>query len=394
MAWQGYINGNFNGGMERVTYYGPLDCMHDNEEYCVEVVNRRFIVRLEAYEGIRPVSVTTINTIDIEPLGNGLGDMFRAHLGLIDDTKSSLLNTITLAGANMFAKQKSLTEEDAEFAIRNFGILALENPQLTPVSPNPQTVGQLAGYLSNQIQEFRQAAGAPDTLQALVTDDQATATAVSLSMNEAVRNLSVMAQMAAPTLIQHYAKMCLQNAQKYNTEPFVLNIKGVPISINPADLLIDVDVRIKTTTDQDFRPAKIKNLMAAAQLMLSTPPNAISGKKLDVTDTVVEILKLLDVPNWDKSVTDITDEDMMRMSMMAQMQNPQAQGAETEGGAQEERAQGERPGIKEQRNLSKNMRQPMAEGVHTPVGQVLSAQGDQASTMSAIRSASATGKGE
>ena len=390
MAWQGYVNTNFVGGMERITYYGPLECMHDEEEYVVEVINEKYVIRMEAYEGLRPLSITTINTIDVEPLGNGLGDMFRPLLGQIDEAESGLLNMVTLAAANMFAKQKSLTDEDAEFTIRQFGILNLENPALNPIGPDPRNLAAVAGYVDNRTQKFRQASGATDTLQALITEDQATATATSLAMNEAVRNLSVQSQVASPTLLKHWIQVALQNAQKYQTEPFVLHINKAPITVVPADLLVDVNVRIKTTTDQDFRPAKVKNLMAAIQIMDAGGPNAITGKVTDSSYAKMELLKLLDVPNWDKSIRDITEEDMIRANMMAQMQAVPEQGEMEEGGAQGERAMGERPGRMEERTMRKNMGQPQAEPIQkTPIGSVMGAPGDQSSANQSIRQSSA-----
>lgn len=371
MAYQGYTDGNFENGMERVTYYGPLDCMNSQEEYCVEIVNRKVIIRMEEYEGLRPVRIATINTIDVEPLGNGLGDMFRPLLQKIDDSESALLNMITLAGANMFAKQKDLQDEDMEFVISQFGILNLNNPNMTPVTADPRNIAAVAGYTSDQIQKFRQASGATDTLQAIVAGDQVTATATSLAMNEAVRNLSVQAQILAPVLVQDHIKVVLQNAQKYNTKPFVMNINGAPITVVPSDLMIDVNVAVKTTTDQDFRPAKLQRLREGIQLMAMFPPNAIPGKKLNPGPAIEEYLKTLDVPRWNESVQDITEEDLMGMGVMAQMTGGQPQ----QGGPAPQTS-------------------PEDEGtVSTPVGEVLSAPGDQQSTMGAIRK-SGVGMGE
>ena len=396
MAWSGYVNTNFYGGMERVTYYGPLDCKNDGEEYCVEMVNRKHIIRCEAYEGLRPIRIAAVNTLDVEPHGNGLGDQFRPLLGQLDDTRGALLNTVTLAGANMFAKQKSLTEEDMEFSIRNFGILNLENPQLTSVGPNPNTVNVLAGYEQSLTQQFRQASGATDTLQALVNGEAATATSVSLSMNEAVRNLSVASEVVAPVICADHIKVILQNAQKYNTEPFVLSINKAPLTILPSDLLIDVDVRVKTMTDQDFRPAKVNKLMTAMQLMMGAGPNAIPGHKMDIGPVLMELLKTLDVPDYDKTVQPLTEEDLLQMRLMAEVNAPsQPEGEESEEAesGQERRAQGEQPGRKEQRTMNRTMGLPAAEGtMQTPIGETMAAPGDMQETTRAVRSSSAAGQ--
>ena len=406
MAWSGYVSGNFLGGIERSTYYGPLDCIGDGEEYAIEMINRSAIIRADSYEGIRPVRIATIDNVDIEPLGNGLGDHFRPLLGKIDDAECSLLNMVTLAGANMFSKQKSVEDEDMEFVVRNLGILNLDNPKLNSISPDAQNLGAVSNFLQSKVTQFRQASGATDTLQAIVAGDSATATEVSLSMNEAVRNISVSSEILAPILVGEHIKVVLQNGQKYQTQPFTLTIANTPIVCTPMDLLIDTDVIVKTATDQDFRPARARNLLQAAQLMTQTPPNMITGVKLDPTDCIVEVLKLLDVPNWQKSVSTLTNQDLMRAHMIAAMTNPQAQPGQP-GQPQPQnpntpgqtnaanRLESGKPGKRENRIVNRNMAlgvtQQPGNTMQTPVGQVLQAPGDQATSLDAIRRAAVGG---
>lgn len=365
MAAQGYIDQEFRNGMERTTYYGPLDCMNSNDEFCVEIVNRDFIIRMEQYDGIRPVSVDTVNTIDIDPMGNGLYDQFGPILKTIDESELSLANQIYFAGLNMFRMQKDLTDEDQEFVMRQHGIVRSNNP-LEPLGPNPNNITAVAGYTADRVQKFRTASGAPDTLQAIVTNEQITATATSLSMNEAVRNLSVQAEMLAPNLVRDHIKIIFQNAQKYQTEPFVLNINGAPVNTMPSDLWIDVNVRVKTATDQDFGMAKMQKLREAVMIMGTVPPPP--GKKWNPGPSVEEMLKMLNVPKWKESVQDLTEEDYANMALMNQIGgNPNA----PKGGS------GMASGGSE-----------VAEGtISTPVGPVLTAPGSEAETMEAVESA-------
>ena len=383
MSWSGYATVNFNGGIERSTYYGPLDCKNDGEEYAVEIVNRKHVVRMETFDGINPVRIATTNILDIEPLGNGLGDQFRPLLGQLDDIRSSLLNTVTLAGANMFKKQKGLSDEDMEFAVRNFGVLNIDG-DLTPITPSPNTVLELANYEQSLVRQFRQGSGATDTLQAIVQGDSSTATEVSLSMNEAVRNISVGTEQVAPILVGDAVKMMLQNGQKYQTKPFTLVINKTPITIMPADLLVDVDVRVKTMTDQDFRPAKVNRLMSAATLMLNTPPNAMTGVKMDPTPVIVEILKMLDVPNFNKVVQPITEDDLIRANVMAQMQATQqaTAGAPQAGGPTPEEM-----ALRNDQLGKTGGSMATKDTVATPVGEVLSAPGDEQNGIQAVKSA-------
>ncbi len=370
MAWAGYQDGNFDNGIERSNYYGPLDCMNDGEMYAVEVVNREFIIRMEAYDGITPVRIATINTLDVEPLGNGLGDQFRPLLGQIDNVRVGLLNSITLAGANMFAKQKALSEEDMEFAIRNFGIVNLENPNLQSIAPDPRTIAELASYEDRITQQYRQGSGATDTLQALVSGDNSTATEVSLAMNEAVRNISVASEILAPTLIGDHVKVILQNGQKYQTKPFTLTINKVPMVVNPADLLIDVDVNVKTMTDSNFRPAKVNKLIQTLGVMASAGPNAIPGHKINIGPTLLEILRLQDVPSFDATVTELSEDDILQMAVMAQMQ-------------------GQVPGAGGSRIGTYAPTPNASKDINTPAGPVMSAPNDSERTRQAIASSNA-----
>jgi hypothetical protein len=277
------------------------------------------------------------------------------------------MNMILLAGANMFSKQKDLSDEDGDLFIRQFGILNLNNPVLNSLGPNPANIQAVAAYLERLIQQFRQATGATDILQAQLPDSNTTATASSLAMNESVRALSVQAQIIAPNSVGTYAKLCLQNAQMYNTQPTTVNIPSVgPVEVMPADLFIDVNVRVKTVTDQDFRPARLQRILEALQTMLSVPPNAIPGKKLNPGPCLMEALKILDVPSWQESVQPITEDDLLMNQMMAQM--------------------GQAPAVQGKGNMPEITPEPNT--LNTPVGPVASAQGDMANTNKTIRQSS------
>jgi hypothetical protein len=411
MAWSGYIEQDFRDGREHTTYYGPLDCLYDGIEYCVEIINRKYIIRCEVYPGIRPVRIATINTLDIEPLGNGLGDQFRPLLQQLDDARSKLLNLITVAGANMWAKQKSLTDEDMQFAIRNNGILELESPEtLQPIGPHPSTIQTIDGFIHEQVQDFRQASGATDTLQALVNGQSATATEVSLAMNEAVRNLSVGSELAAEVLVKEHIQLVLQNGQRYQTQPFTLTINKTPIQCMPSDLLIDTNVHVKTATDQDFRPGKITNLMNTLQLLNMIPPNALKGYQINTMPVILELLKQQDVPDFKHVISPITEEDLVRSNVIQQMtsgQNPQQPPQDGQGGlpvspanlpvppsSGQVRMNNMAPGRREGRAMNRMASQlPMGaittDTLRTPVGQVLQAPGDNNLSTQTIRSSSA-----
>jgi hypothetical protein len=341
------------------------------------------------------VRVATINNLDVEPLGNGIGTLFRPLLKEMDDTRAALLDTVRFAGANMFAKSKSVGQEDSAWTMRPFGIVEMDG-QLTPLQPAPATLGVLGGEYNALVQEFRQASGATDTLQAMVQGDSATATEVSLAMNEAVRNISVTSELLAGPFVRDHIKVILQNCFRYQDKPVTLNIGKTPVTVEPTLIKVDYNVRVKTMTDQDFRPSKINHLLQALQIMNSVPPNAINGYKVSVAPTFIELLKTMQVPDWEKSVQPITEADMLRMNVMAQMANPQPQQAAgpQDGASQipagEQRIAAGKPGRREQRGINRgnNMQDiGAAQTSIVPGGQqVLQAPGDTAMTSQAIRS--------
>ena len=287
--------------------------------------------------------------------------MFGPHLKQIDEAQGSLLNQITFAGLTMHRMQKDLTDEDTEFTLRQFGIVRTSHP-LEPLGPAPANISATAGYLADRIQTFRQEAGAPDTMQAVVSSENVTATAVSLAMNEAVRSTSVQAEMLAPVLLADHIKVILQNAQKYNTQPMTLAVNGVPMTVLPEDLMIDTTVRVKTTTDQDFRPNKLQRIERG--LLVGTQMAPILerfGKKFNPTEPIKEYFKLLDTPNYTSVIEDISEADLMNAAMAQQIGLGGQPPAEN---------------IPEEEVPSDTM--------STPVGEVLSAPGDEAKLMDTV----------
>jgi hypothetical protein len=183
-------------------------------------------------------------------------------------------------------------------------------------------------------------------------------------MNESVRALSVLAERIAPNLLGDYVKIILQNAQKYQTTPFTLNVAGVPVEVMPADLLIDTNVRVKTLVDQDFRPAKLAREREALMIMGSMPPPP--GKKWNPGPVMEDYLKTLDVPHYDQVIQDMTEEDMAQIALMNQLGAEKGSGSVTSGPASAEGS----------------------DTLNTPAGPVMAAPGDQKGTTQAVRSSS------
>jgi hypothetical protein len=123
------------------------------------------------------------------------------------------------------------------------------------------------------------------------------------------------------------------------------------------------------------------------------------GKKFNPGPILTEYFKDLEIPDYEKVIEDITEQDMLRSNMMAQMSNPQPQqGEQEEAEEPEETGKGEKKvanggiGRRENRMLNRNMSMPMTGTLQTPAGQVLSAPGDQQASTNAIRSSTTENK--
>lgn len=308
---------------EVISYYGTLDCINDGQEYYICIVNREQLYKASEMMGLRPVRIATHLDFELEPLGQGIGTLLqRSHMEM-DNNRRKMIDLATFAAYNMFVTRRSAFDQ-AMLTIKPLGIIESDNPEdLRNIGPNPIGITATMNAETIMKQDFRMAAQTPDVLQA--TPSGETATEVALTSNAAVRNISVTAELAAIPLVKKHIQCVIENGQKYMAKPYTVSLGRVPMQIMPSQLLHDVDISIRTNTDTNMRPARLKNLMAAAQLMATTPPPP--GKKVNqevMAGINSEILRILDVPVADIYVP-LTDEDMQAMMLQQALSAPQGQ---------------------------------------------------------------------
>lgn len=119
----------------------------------------------------------------------------------------------------------------------------------------PQIEGITAGLKLYEVlrDDFRGVTHATTTLQAAISG--ATATESSLAQSEALRAISITAEVNSDAVIRPYLRTIIINM----------------IDQNPydTDLVRDVDIFAKTTTDKDYRPEHAKKLLEFLTTMLS-----------------------------------------------------------------------------------------------------------------------------
>lgn len=285
----------FSKKKELLMYYGKLDCMNDGIEYVVALINRKHLVRFHAnnfQHGRRGFRIA--KHVDFTgALGDGIGSLFgHTHRGM-DANRQKAQDLGSFGAYNMWGRRKnSFVDEDAQIAPLQF-IDMDSKDDMWPITPSYQALEGILKLDEILKMEFRAATNASDTLQAIVTD--ATATASALAQNEAMRAISVRAEQASQALVrEHLENMHANNVQNIRA-PFNINTANGPKVVYPSDLMIDVDIRAKTTTDKDFQPKRLERMLQMLQVLTSTKSQHPDQLQISILPIVEAIAGMLDV---------------------------------------------------------------------------------------------------
>jgi len=359
-----------NDVAEVITYYGTLDTLGDGLTYCVQVVNRKHIIRIYEHKGIVPVRAAKLVDFELDAMGYGIGDMFLNLHDSITDMRQFGMNLAAFAGANMYVKQKDVAVEDSAYTVEQNKVIATENPaDFRPLTANPLALRMVQEMEERLRSEYRSNTGATDTLQAIPAEDS-TATEVSLMMNESVRNVSVNAEMMAGPYVKMYVQNIVENVQKYVRKPTVVPVGGVPVIVNPNSFLVDVNVSVKTMTDQDFRPKRLRNLQESLKVLTLLPQDKYV---IDPTPILNEMMRLQEVPGFSTIIRPKTKDEIMDEQAMAM--------------AAQQVAQQEQAKLTNRQVLTETEQGPV-ETLSTPVGEVLQAPGSMQESLANQSSAS------
>ncbi len=124
----------------------------------------------------------------------------------------------------------------------------------------------------------------------------ATATESSLAQNEAIRNISVSAEQAAEQLVRKHLEAIHANNTQFLKQSIDVNTAGLARRFYPADLRLDVDFELKTTTDKDFKPQRLTELQSLLQVLVSTKSAFPEQAEISIKPIVKAIAHMLDVP--------------------------------------------------------------------------------------------------
>jgi hypothetical protein len=284
---------------ELLMYYGKFDALNDGVEYVAALVNRKHLIRFHPnrnQHGKRNFRVAywLRDPMRVDPLGLGLGILSDHHRAM-DANRQKLQDGVAFASYNMWYRQRSAGIDDQALKIRPLQIIDGDGPQgLVPLGPDPSGLNAALKLEELLRDEFMAASGATKTLQAQVTD--ATASEVSLAQNEAVRSISVRAEIIAEQFVREHLSVMHANNVEFMRAPVSINRAGFAGLVYPRDLRVDLDFQIKIVTDKDYRPKRLEHLIQTLQILVSTKSAHPDQLQISILPIVQEIARLQGIP--------------------------------------------------------------------------------------------------
>jgi hypothetical protein len=270
-SWAG--SGDVSSILQLTTYYGILKDDSSMTEWCAATVNDLTTVKFHAnvYKR-RPFVFGHLTEFELEPYGYGVGTTAEGTQPEMNSNRGRMHDTITFALFNQWLIDRSANIKTSQMKIKPWGGIEVDgNPDNVIKALRPQLEGVNFGLQLEQLMknEFRATTGATDNLQAMVT--QATATESSIAQTEAVRRLSVVAEILSDSLLREHVAKMHENNQTFLDKPFSIAATGRydNLKVFPADLALDVEVQTKIVTDKDFRPQRNKDLLQFLQVVTS-----------------------------------------------------------------------------------------------------------------------------
>lgn len=232
----------------------------------------------------------------LDPYGLGIGSILADLHKSMDANRQKVQDKITMLTYNMMYRLRTAGIDDNHLKIRPLQIVDMDEKD--GMGPFPQDgMGADAGLKLEELlrNEFMNASGATPTLQAQLVEGS-TATAAALSQNEAVRNISVKTEIVSEQFMRQHFLICHSNNVQFMNKPFSINTRGVNHWVYPKDMRADVDFKMKLSTDKDFKPKRLEQILQLIQFLMSTKSNHPDQLQISILPLVEEAARALGIP--------------------------------------------------------------------------------------------------
>ena len=273
--------------MELLNYHGKLDTKNqvlqnywDSQgrtddikavDWTAGIVNADNVARLHVtpYGNWRHLlKVYNENEFELEPMGYGVGKLGREQQRRIDTTQNRMNDLLKQALFGMWKLGKYAGFKANDFSIKPLNIIQLEDiNQFEPIRPDMQAIVNALAMQGDLREDFRQTVEAQSNLQAELT--KASATEAAIAQKEGMRGASVSAQITAEKIRDFFETCHTNNTDLLDYEIAVAmtgQLTGQTRRYNKNNLPRGIGIKVKTTTDKDFRPERIQNLLRIIEI--------------------------------------------------------------------------------------------------------------------------------
>ena len=205
-----------------------------------------------------------------EPLGYGVGRIGRKSQREQDIIISRVNDLILMGVYSMWKVGKYAGLKSQQLNISPNAMIELEDvTQMERLGIDLNAIQMAINALAMMREDFRTSVGAQSNLQAQLT--KASATESAIAQNEAVRGISVHAEMIAETFLREHIEQSHVNNLNYLDVPIWVQSTGTqkPMFYNKENLPANVGFLIKIVLDKDFRPERILRLREALDITTS-----------------------------------------------------------------------------------------------------------------------------
>lgn len=257
------------------------------------VINEKYLVAYHPNpfeHGRDPFLISSMIDFELEPYGYGVGNLGKRMQAEMDANRNRNNDLMTFSQWHMWKAARTAGIKMTDLRMVPFRIIQMdETNSLEPLRPDLTGLKPGLEHEERIKNDFRAVTGATNDLQAESTG--ATATEASITQNEAVRRVAVIAELAAEELVREYVELSIKNNAQLLDQPIWANItgEGAPMMVLPGHLRKEIGVECKITTDKDFRPERTRRLIEALQI-LTNIRQQIPGN-VDVSPLITEIMR-------------------------------------------------------------------------------------------------------
>lgn len=272
----GYKTSDLKGISEYAYYRGYLNCMGDFREYMVGVTNRNHVVKMivSPYpHGERGLRYNGLIEFENEPMGYGVGTLgLQPHKEILAN-RARIHDTVTFNLFNMMKVSRYAGVDLSTMQVKPWNCIEMDDiAGMEAIKPDMMGVNFGIRLEEKLKEDFRATVAATGSLQAVSAEN--TAREAILNSNEAIRRVSVYADVLAESLIRKRNVRAHKNNMKFLSRDMWLQIGGMaPSKISPLQIEKSANFLPKIVTDKDFAPARSRRLIEFLTIMTNPTIN-------------------------------------------------------------------------------------------------------------------------